>query len=130
MNHWALKYLGEPWSQEMDCWGWFRKVQREQYAIYVPPIDIDSLSLRQVLITFDTHPERANWLLVDAPAEGDAVLMGRSANPLHVGIWLADHRRVFHCEQNSGVLLQSLTSLKLHNWSHIRFYRHASHLST
>lgn len=126
MEHWATQYLGQPWSEDMDCWGWFRYVQEKHYGIEVPSIAINNLSVRDILKTFDAHPERKVWHEVDSPSDGDGVLMGRSTNPIHVGVWITPHNRVFHCEQKAGIVIQSLSSLELHHWSHIRFYRHAS----
>ena len=127
MTHWALKYLGQPWSQERDCWGFFREVQNDRFGLNVPAVEIDSLNLRNVIDTFNTHSERTRWSEVERPVEGDAVLMGRSANPVHVGVWLpVNGGTVLHSEQTSGVVLQSLSSLQIHRWTHIRFYRHVS----
>lgn len=126
MSHWVGKYIGEEWTQENDCWAFFRRVQREQYGRELPPIDIDSLNLRQILGTFEAHPERRLWHQTETPQDGDGVLMGRNDHPIHVGIWvLVMGGRVLHCEQKAGVVLQDMTSLKMHLWNNIRFYRYA-----
>lgn len=130
MTHWAEQYIGQPWSEEKDCWWWFRFIQHKHYGIVLPAIEIRSLLVREVLATFHDHPERKEWHEVDSPEDGDGVLIGRSSNPIHVGVWIGPHRRVLHCEQKTGVVAQSISSLKLHQWSHIQFYRHASRHTT
>ena len=50
MTHWAIRYIGDEWvTREHDCWGFVRRVYREQFGIAVPAVDVDSLNLARVL---------------------------------------------------------------------------------
>ena len=120
--HWAAEYIGRPWSQDNDCWAFFRAIQARHYERELPVIDIDSLSLREILRTFRDHAERARWVEVPSPTDGDGVLMGRNDRPIHVGVWLADAAKVLHCDQHSGVVAQDFPSLARHGWTNLRFY--------
>ena len=106
MMHWAFDYIGQPWvAGDHDCRGFFRRGLaggRRQFA-----------------------GERANWVPVARPQEGDAVLLAHARHPSHVGLWVdADHGGVLHCVQGAGVVFQSLKSLKAMGWNHLEFYRH------
>jgi cell wall-associated NlpC family hydrolase len=125
---WAGNYIGLPWDPpHRDCWSFFREVQKTHFGLDLPIIDVDPNDLRAVATAFSHNPERAHWVEVQEPKEGDAVLMSRAKQPVHVGIWLAfGEGRVIHCAPSSGVLCQPLESLRLSGWGQIRFYTHQS----
>lgn len=123
--HWAEAYLGEPWiNGAHDCWGFFRRVQREHFGLELPEIDIDACSRLACAREFAGHDERDAWALVESPAEGDAVLMGKNKRPAHVGIWIdADGGAVLHCVEGAGVIIQQRSTLRLAGWNTLGFYR-------
>lgn len=125
MTHWASKYIGDAWiAGEHDCWAFFRRVQREQFAREIPVIDVDANDRLACARAAANASERDRWADTDTPAEGDAVLMAHSRAPSHVGIWTeANGGAVLHCAQGAGVLCQSIRALKMAGWGHIRFYR-------
>lgn len=125
MTHWAAHYIGEPWvAVEHDCWGFVRRVYREQFGIDLPVVDVDSHSLRAGIQAFDRHPERAAWVALPNPTEGAAVLMGKAERASHVGIWCdVDGGGVLHAIQGAGVVFQNRQALALSGWNVLASYR-------
>jgi cell wall-associated NlpC family hydrolase len=123
MSHWADQYVGLPWiAGERDCWSFFRQVQAAHFGRQVPAIDVDALNRLESTRTFADHAERAEWAEVQAPQEGDAVLMARSRHPSHIGVWV--NGGVLHAVQGVGVVWQRLAQIKLDGWQRITHYRH------
>jgi cell wall-associated NlpC family hydrolase len=125
MTHWASRYIGDEWvTREHDCWGFVRRVYAEQFGVSVPAVDVDSLNLRASIDAFSGHDERANWVRIDDPEDGCAVLMGMGRHPTHVGIWCdVDGGGVVHAVRKAGVVFQSRASLALAGWAVHAFYR-------
>ena len=128
--HWAEHYIGIPWSVTGDgpvsyhCWAFVRHIQKEHFGRDLPgiPNPEDVLAIAR---GFRDHPERQRWELVNAPNDGDCVLMRQARYPIHVGVWLdADNGGVLHCSQEAGVAFQTLNSLTLNGWSVEGFYRY------
>lgn len=124
MTHWAEKYIGEPWTPgDNDCWAFARKVWREQFGIEVPVVDVDACNRMSCSRAFAGHDEKASWQKVDVPQEGDAALIGKSARPSHVGIFV--NGGILHCVQHAGVIFSNLTALSLSGWRVLGWYRRA-----
>jgi len=128
--HWAEHYIGIPWSATGDgpvsyhCWAFVRHIQKQHFGRDLPgiPNPEDVLAIAR---GFRDHPERQRWELVNAPNDGDCVLMRQARYPIHVGVWLAvDNGGVLHCSQEAGVAFQTLNSLALNGWSVEGFYRY------
>ena len=126
MTHWAGAYIGEEWvNGQNDCWHFFRKVQREHFGREVPVVDVNALSVLSCAQAIDKHEERSNWVVVQSPKEGDAVLMGKGKHPTHIGVWTdADGGSVLHSLEKAGVCRQKLSALKRDGWNTITYYRH------
>lgn len=131
MNNWAVDYLGKPWvsgatgPEAFDCWGFVRHVKRVHFNEEVPVLNVNALSLREVLTAFRSHPEYDRHELVQGePKPGDIVVMRHTREPAHCGVWLdCDGGGVLHCARSSGVVFQRLDSLKRTGWSGVQFYR-------
>lgn len=125
MTHWAANYIGDPWvSGEHDCWGFVRRVYREQFGISVPVIDVDALDLRANVRAFERDPERAHWIGVALYADGDAVLMSHNHQAHHVGLWCdVDGGGMLHAVEGSGVIFSSRQALALAGWNIVGGYR-------
>jgi hypothetical protein len=127
VSHWASTYVGFPWTLDCDCWGFFRKVQLEQFGRQVPVIDADALSLLSRALTFAHHPERQRWLEVDCPEEGDAVLLGVGRHPAHIGVWVGvNGGSVLHSAEGHGVVIEAPARLRMRGWSNITFWRNVA----
>ena len=126
-DHWAAAYIGSPWiAGEHDCWGFVRRVYREQFGLDVAAVDIDATSLSAALRAFDRHPEFCHWQAVATHRDGDAVLMGKGLRPAHVGLWCeADGGGVLHAIEGAGVVFQCPAALAASGWRILASYRRA-----
>ena len=95
--HWAAGYVGTPWvAGTAECWHFAGLVWRERFGI---ELGRDPMAARHA------------WARVDAPREGDAVLMARRpGRPCHVGIYL-DPGLVLHCVEGAGGVVTPLGRL-------------------
>lgn len=133
MTHWAAHYIGLPWQyggsgpDAFDCWGFIRTVQREHFSVDIPAIPAPS-TWGEAREAISNNEERQNWTRVLDPREGDLVLMARNRYPVHIGIFILanDTRGVLHCMQHSGVVFNSLPSLKVSGWGALTYYRRAT----
>lgn len=128
-THWAVPYIGRPWvaaaagPDAFNCWSFFRWVQRARFGRDLPEIPNPEALLSQARL-FRDHPERRRWRPVDAPAEGDAVLMGSARHPVHVGVWVAaDGGKVLHCMMGAGVVAQDPPALADHGFAIKGYFR-------
>lgn len=127
-TNWAADYIGQPWiARENDCWAFVRRVWAERFGLQVPAVDVDPLRIMSVAHAFAGHPERAAWIEITQPVEGDAVLMAHGRRPLHVGIWIsADGGGVLHCDHDAGVMFSRPRHLSAAGWLRLSYYRHRS----
>ena len=127
MSHWAEPFIGMPWvAGESDCWSFARKVWSARFGWSVPALPIDPGNPRAVRAALSAPPEEAGWRPVKDPVEGDAVLMGRSTRPCHVGVWISpdpDQPGVLHSVEESGVIFTPPARLQLMGWRILGFYR-------
>ena len=108
-----------------NCWGFFRRLQAEQFQRDLPDFPIDPKNLRAVATTFVRAAERKRWHSVDCPESGDAVLLRRAKHPIHIGVWLdIDGGGVLHCFEGFGVVFQTQSALEGHGWHVSGFYRY------
>ncbi len=136
MTHWATDYIGKPWRvasdgpEDFDCWGLVVDIHRRFYGRELEIIPVEESNLRQLIKTFDAHPEKQNWDTVKNPIEGDIALMRQSRHPIHVGVWLnVDGGGLLHCMQGAGVVFQNLQSLSLTGWKIENYYRYKGEMS-
>lgn len=131
MSHWAVQYIGIPWSRggsgpdSYDCWGFLRMVMDRHYGIQMPEIDDRRFDARRAANQISTNQERQNWYSVDAPADGDVVLMCRARIPVHIGLWVqtGNSAGVLHCAERMGVLFSSLNAAKQMGWNQCEYLR-------
>lgn len=131
--HWASEYIGLPWSatgegpDTFHCWSFVRHVQDRRFGRALPSIPYEQ-DIADLLRAFRDHPERRRWQAVEAPAEGDCVLMRQARYPIHVGLWLGvDGGGVLHCSRDSGVVFQRPHALSLNGWKIEGYYRFHDH---
>lgn len=124
--HWAFEYIGDQWSApDHDCWGFFRRVQRDRFGRDIPAVAVDAFNRRACAQAVESNPEREQWVATDSPQEGDAVLLAHARHPSHVGLWIdVDGGGVLHCIRGTGVVFQPVKSLKQSGWGHLEYYRH------
>ncbi|PCI27876.1 hypothetical protein COB55_04875 [Candidatus Wolfebacteria bacterium] len=109
MSHWSQKYLGKEWSEDYDCYEFFRDVQTNVFGLsqqldFVAPC----YETRAEAIDFvdNSKDVQENWFDVSVAVEGDAVLFGNVHNSFHIGIWtiIDGQSGVLHCRKNDGVV--------------------------
>lgn len=141
-QHWAIKYVGMPWARgasgpdAYDCWGLVRAVHLELFNNALPAIEPEEgkYALAQLLAAFkDSGELQTSWVPVDKPQLGDALVMCRTRDPMHVGVFCEeDGGSVLHSIQPSissrtgGVFFQKVRTLSTSGWGHIFFVRHRS----
>ncbi len=130
MPHFANKYIGLPWvagqqgPDSFDCWGFVRYVLKEEYGYDVPCVNVNPECLRDVLVAFRTDLAFTAFEEVDAPQDGDVVLMRQAKHPVHAGLWLdIDGGGVLHSVRGNGVVFQNVISLNATGWFLDSFYR-------
>lgn len=139
---WVYKYLGKPWSRDgvgpdsYNCWNLVRAVHRERFGRELSDFEYEPGSgVSRKFASQDVEMEKlGNWVKVDSPIEGDAVLLGRAHRACHVGVWVGAAAPgpgyVLHSVQPSysvkggGVCAQTIASLKCHGWGFMEVYRH------
>lgn len=117
--------IGQPWAwQSRNCWEFAVHLQRELFGRDLPSVVVpDDPKWRWMVAEVGRHPERQNWSPVPAgphglvqAADGALCLMGRFSGPGHIGVWLADQRKVIHCDSKRGVCLEDDLALKQQGW--------------
>jgi cell wall-associated NlpC family hydrolase len=128
--HWSCGYVGLPYRPRAegpdayDCWGLVRAVLRDVFGVVVPIIQPPGYTISQFARQFAGHPERARWRTVEAPADGDIVLLSHGRQPHHCGVWAAvDGGLVLHAEDGVGVSAQRPGVLRAFGWSRFEYLR-------
>lgn len=127
MTHWAAEYLGTPWVPGVsDCWSFARGVWAERFGWQVQAADIDPSDARAVRQAL--AGDRAGWVPVVEPQDGDAVLMAMGLRPCHVGIWVAADPApgVLHSVERSGVIFTPPHRLHQLGYRIVDMYRRAA----
>lgn len=120
---------GAQGPHEFDCWGLQRHVQRELFGRELPAAGITPAQvndLRTVVRAIESHPARAEWTEVAAPADGDLVTMAHHQYPSHIGGFLAlDRGGILHTTKETGVSFDAFPALRLKGFARMKFYRFA-----
>lgn len=127
--------IGIPWRANakgpdaFDCWHLARHIQAELFGRSLPAVPVpDHPSWRWMIGAIEQHPERQRWQKRPQPhgliaaGDGALVLMARADRPAHIGVWLRPERRVIHCDQGQGVVLDPPALLRAGGWRTLIFY--------
>jgi len=132
--HWAIEHIGKPWvsgargGDTFDCWGLVFHVYKTVLKIDLP--QLPGLDARNYLRVARVIKDQDTFDFVDAPKEFDVVLLGRSSQCNHVGIYTeAQGGGVVHCEDGAGVVFVSIPQLRAQNFNNVSFIRHAKMLT-
>jgi len=121
MSHWTMKYLGQPWTPEQNCYYWFRRVMVEQFGRDGLPPDVAvsergsaRLAMRELT---DKAAERYGWTRTESPCEGDAVMLAEGKRSSHIGVvvYFKEKLMVIHARKNTGVVMSDAMGLKINN---------------
>ena len=89
--HWAASLIGEPWTEEHNCWWLVRKVFAERYGIALPPVRVGDLGDVENVAKIKQASQDSGWRPLDEhPADGDIVLMRGMDGARHVGVLVED----------------------------------------
>lgn len=130
MSHWANDYIGKPWARgqagpgAFDCWGLVRAVQAAHFGRQLPAMPMVTGTVLETAWLMSAHAERARWVAVDAPAQGDIALLAGARHPSHCGLWLdVDGGALLHSAEKWGVCFHSLAMLKAAGWGRFEWLR-------
>lgn len=121
------RLVGEPWERGgFDCWEFVRVVYAAAYGIQLPRCaGVDSGDRAASAAAVDASRSGGDWRPVSVPSDGDAVVMGLTPRPHHVGLWIAEGPGlVAHNAEGRGVCVQPLRLLRATGWTGFAFYRH------
>jgi len=121
MSHWTLKYLGQPWTPERNCYYWFRQIMIEQFGRDGLPPNIvvdEKSSARLAMREFANEAVKQHgWVLSKTPREGDAVFLAEGKRSSHIGVatYIKGKFLVVHARKNTGVVVSDVLALKMNN---------------
>jgi hypothetical protein len=95
-----------------------------------PQIEVPAIAnWRWMIEQFANHPELENWIECLQPSnglinaeDGAMVLLARSSQPAHCGVWLMPEKAVLHCDDPGGVMFQTTMDLRANGWQRLKFY--------
>jgi hypothetical protein len=126
MSLWAMKYIGQPWTKDCDCGGWFHKIQAEQFGRDVSGILADYVRspLTAAKLLSGDISDRYGWVPTESPIEGDAAFMSRKSRPHHIGTVLVSGNEIYilHALEGVGVVHSSALELSANIWKIVSFY--------
>lgn len=123
----VMDYLGKAWANgacgpdSYDCWGLVRAIYKNEKNVDIPIVNVDALKPLAVRHAFESSSEYKNWREVKDYQNFDVLLLSQATRTHHVGVWFND--KLLHSVEGSGVIWQSLQSLKTHGWKIISAYR-------
>jgi len=121
MSHWTMKYLGQPWTPEQNCYYWFRKIMVDEFGHDGLPPNVEvseqgsaRLAMRELT---DEAVARHGWTPTETPREGDAVMLAEGKRASHIGVvvYLQEKLFVAHAQKGAGVVLSGVLGLKMNN---------------
>jgi len=134
--------IGKPWAINgygpdlYGCWGLFVVVQQALFARMLPKVEVSDqrgskkVSAQQrmyveIARAIADHPVRKEWVQVEEPEHGCAVLMSRIHVPAHIGVYLNyDGGSVLHADEEHGVVFEDIPRLRARQWMGITFYKY------
>lgn len=128
MSHWAVKYIGQPWTDDHRCYDWFRQIQREQFGrdmpvISVPPGQRDTLTAVRWMNGKSEY--FGHWAPADVPVEGDGVFLSANGNTSHhigIVIYPGQKMMILHALKSIGIVVSDRASLRSNNLQIMGFW--------
>lgn len=129
---WVSPYVGLPFVDHgrgpgYDCWGLVLLVLRERYGVEAPDFGGSYSSTRDidgVPAAFAAGEALPEWSRVDAPAEGDVVVILVAGKPMHCGV-VVGANTMLHARPKTGSVVERYD--RPHWGRRVEgFYRHRS----
>jgi hypothetical protein len=118
--HWAEKYIGQKWTNEKDCFWWYRHIKKEQFGRDVPicQVNHDHLVRSASRIMTGDIKDIFGYRQTDTPIEGDAVFLTQRNQPHHLGMIVFSDKKmkILHALEGIGVILSDAIDLKINGW--------------
>lgn len=128
-GHWAIPHIGKAWVSgargpgDFDCWGLVCYVYKMELGIDVP--QMPGVDAKNRLLVSRVMRDQEIFEVAETPQEFDVVVLGRSSQCQHVGIYTeSEGGGVVHCQEGAGVVFVSIPQLKAQNFNNISFLRH------
>ena len=130
MIHWLTGLVGKPYilgadgPDAFDCWGLVRYVQERHFGRKLPVINLGKIKEQTAITLFKDSVEYRLWRKLqedEIPIEGDCILLSPKNAIIHCGV-VIEGKRVLHCIENIGVVLETFSQLRL-TWETKRLYR-------
>lgn len=124
-SHWCKGYIGKPWTEKMDCLGWFRYWSLQYFGIDICDYDINHMRLTSSAArAMEDAADIFGYVKTSTPKEGDAVYMSQRARAHHLGMYVVmkSGPHVLHALENVGVILSDQLDLAANGW-HVKEYR-------
>ena len=128
--HWALQYIGKPWSDSKDCFYWFRYWSKVHFGVEMQDHQVSHKNLAYHaarIMAGDIHAA-IGYVPTEEPKEGDAVFLSQRTRPHHIGmvIYPGTKRRILHAVEGVGVIASDDLDLALNGWTIKGYWTHAA----
>jgi cell wall-associated NlpC family hydrolase len=116
--------------EKFDCWHLTVHIQRALFNRAVPLVEVpENANWHWMIEQFKSHSELENWVELLQPAnglvnasDGAVVLMARTKQPAHCGVYLQKEQGIIHADELDGVIFQDVATLKMNSWNRLRYY--------
>ncbi len=128
MTHWALPLIGQPWTEERNCWWLVRTVFREQLGIDLPLVNVRNGIPEEITAGIRESSRASGWRPTDStnPQEFDVVLMqGPLGKHIGVVIHANGHFGLLHNLEDVGVTFQKFSEVQAIGYRNFEHWRHA-----
>lgn len=130
IDHWALKYIGKPWTQEQDCFYWFRYWAKEYFNVDLPDsgVNHNRLLTTTARVMTGNIAEVFGYKQTDYPNEGDGVFLSQRTRPHHIGMVVKPNGMfyVLHALEGYGVIASTRADLSINGWKIKGYWTHAA----
>jgi len=120
MAHWSEKYLGQKWSESCDCYGWFCKIQAEEFGrdLTTVPIKHKMPLIATTRLMTSGVEDKFGWSPTTDPKDGDMAFLSQRRLPHHIGIVaIVDGAiSIIHALDGVGVVRSTLSNLRTFGW--------------
>jgi len=127
-THWAVEHISKPWvcntagPDTFDCWGLVRWVYKNVLGVDLP--EMPHIRPHEWLKIARAIKHQNLFEEASTPKEYDVVAMGKCKDCHHVGVYTeADGGGIVHCEEGTGVVFMSMSSVRANGYTQLKFLR-------
>lgn len=116
--------LGAQGPDAFDCYSTATWLQERLWRRSMPEFGMPAEAGRYAMAAaIAVHPERKRWVEIDAHVDGAIVTMARNSCGYHLGTFvIEDGGLIIHALEGTGVIADTLASLKSVGWRRFRFH--------